>query len=117
MVPEDEQNPSQKQDESQISEAQVMNNLFYMEPSRRPTLFKTKSGDVHHKTMSYQCIGQSGSNSQVTVDLVDFISSAQNHRSLIYLSINPIALAENSAKEIEEVCVNSKTRDFDQLYN
>jgi hypothetical protein len=52
-----------------------MNNLFYMEPSRRPALFKTKSGDVHHKTMTYQCIGQSGTNSQVTVDLVDFISA------------------------------------------
>lgn len=63
MVPEDEQSPSQKQDESQISEAQIMNNLFYMEPSRRPVLYKTKSGDVHHKTMTYQCIGQSGSNS------------------------------------------------------
>ena len=65
--------------------------------------------------MNYSCIGTSGANGRVTVELLDFVQlGTGKQRNLIYFSVDPKNLcSEESGSEIEEITQTDGFNTFD----
>lgn len=111
---------------SVIDEATIMRNLFYLDDDQnrdteRRLTYHNNVGDVTHKTMNYHCVGK-GPNSQIIVDLVDFVTKGKS-RSLIYLQIIPNTKMSEStpsqavSHDVKALSCQQMYTSFDQMYN